>query len=39
MVKDGLIYQEGKIRGNKKIISNIVNCIQEVYGPNFSEKL
>ncbi len=37
-VKDGLIYQEGKIRGNKKIIPNIVNRIQEVCGPSFSEK-
>ncbi|MGL4913646.1 MAG: DegV family protein [Romboutsia sp.] len=37
-VKDGLIYQESQIRGNKKIIPALINRTREVCGQDFSDK-
>lgn len=37
-VKDGLIYQESQIRGNKKIIPALINRTKEVCGQDFSDK-
>lgn len=38
-VKDGLIFQEGQVRGNKKIIPTIIKRTKEVCGEDFSDKL
>lgn len=37
-VKDGLIYQEGNIRGTKKIVSSLINRTKEVCGTDFSDR-
>lgn len=37
-VKDGLIFQEGQVRGNKKIIPTIINRTKEVCGEDFSDR-
>lgn len=37
-VKDGLIYQEGQIRGKKNIIPSILNQTKKVCGTDFSDK-
>ena len=37
-VKDGLIFQEGNIRGNKKIIPSLLKRTIEVCGTDFSDK-
>lgn len=38
-VKDGLIFQEGQVRGNKKIIPEIIKYTKEACGPDFSDKI
>ncbi|SCH51065.1 MULTISPECIES: DegV family protein [unclassified Romboutsia] len=38
-VKDGLIFQEGQVRGNKKIIPTIIKRTKEVCGEDFSDKV
>ena len=37
-VKDGLIYQEGQVRGNKKVIPYMMNRVKELCGTDFSDK-
>lgn len=37
-VKDGLIYQEGQVRGNKKIIPTIIARVKEVCGQDFRDR-
>lgn len=37
-VKDGLIFQEGQVRGNKKIIPEIIKYTKEACGNNFEDK-
>ena len=37
-VKDGLIFQEGQVRGNKKIIPTIIKRTKEVCGEDFSDR-
>ncbi len=38
-VKDGLIFQEGQVRGNKKIIPEIIKRTKEACGTDFSDKI
>lgn len=37
-VEDGLIFQEGQVRGNKKIIPNIISRTKEICGEDFSDR-
>ena len=37
-VKDGLIFQEGQVRGNKRIIPEIIKYTKEACGSDFSDK-
>lgn len=37
-VKDGLIFQEGQVRGNKKIVPTIIKRTKEVCGEDFSDR-
>ncbi|MGL5346903.1 MAG: DegV family protein [Peptostreptococcaceae bacterium] len=37
-VKDGLIFQEGQVRGNKRIIPEIIKYTKEACGSDFSNK-
>ncbi len=38
-VKDGLIFQEGQVRGNKKIIPEIIKRTKQACGTDFSDKI
>lgn len=37
-VKDGLIFQQGQVRGNKRIIPEIIKYTKEACGSDFSDK-
>ena len=37
-VRDGLIFQEGQVRGNKKIVPTIIKRTKEVCGEDFSDR-
>lgn len=38
-VKDGLIYQEGQVRGSKKVLPYMINKVKESCGTDFSDKV
>lgn len=38
-VKDGLIYQEAQVRGNKKVLPYMINKVKELCGTDFSDKV